>query len=240
MNKSPRPYGNMVYDHIKGGQGHVVFLHGFKSDRKGSKAAFLKGWCADHDIGFTAIDMMAHGESEGDMMDFSLTEALNDVLYALDNLIDGPAVLVGSSMGGWLALRAAEERPEKVKGIVGIAAAPDFTAEIAARMTDEQLAQMATQGYITEESGYEEPYVFTRTLIEDGQDHLMLHRPIAYSGPVHLLQGQEDAAVDWRKAARIAEKLPNRADITLINDGDHSLSRPQDLEKCSTALASLL
>ena len=231
----------MTYDHVDRGHMSVLFLHGFKSDRKGSKAQFLADWCADHHVGFTAIDVMAHGESDGDMMDFSLTEALHDVLVTLDTIISKPVVLVGSSMGGWLALRAGEERPEKVQGLIGIAAAPNFTAEIAARMSAEQMAQMATQGYISEDSGYEEPYIFTRRLIEDGQTHLMLHRPIRYDGRVHLLQGKQDSAVAWEKAQRIADALTSdQVEVTLIEDGDHSLSRPQDLEKLSSALAPLL
>lgn len=224
-----RPYGQMAYDQIHGLNTQIMFLHGFKSDRKGSKSLFLKQLCQKEGWGYTAIDMMAHGESDGTMHDFTLSDALDDIMTTLDTIIEEPVILVGSSMGGWLGLRAAEERNDKIKAFIGLAAAPDFTAEIAARMDEEQLATIATQGYITQESGYDEPYIFTRKLIEDGQQHLLLHRLIDYHGPAHFIQGMQDDAVDWRKADRIASCLPEGAGITLIDDGDHSLSRPSDL-----------
>lgn len=225
-----RSYGHMAYTNISAGQAHILFVHGFKSDRFGSKAAFLQSLCEQKGWGYTALDCMAHGESDGDMMDFSLTEALNDVLFTINTLIQKPVILIGSSMGGWLGLRAAEVQPESVKALIGIAPAPDFTAEIVQRMSEEQLVEMANNGYIAEDSGYEEPYIFTRTLIEDGQEHLMLHRAIPYDGPVTILQGKQDQAVSWEKAEHISNCLPQPATIHLIEDGDHSLSRPQDLD----------
>lgn len=238
-----RPYGRMAYTHHHARDvhaAHILFVHGFKSDRFGSKAAFLQHFCHERGMGYTALDCMAHGESDGDMMNFTLGQALDDVTFCLHQIIDRPVILVGSSMGGWLGLRAAEQQPNRIRALIGIAPAPDFTAEISQAMNEEQLVEMANNGYIAQDSGYEEPYIFTRALIEDGYQHLMLHRDITYDGPVTILQGQQDTAVDWKKAQRISACLPKPATIHFIEDGDHSLSRPSDLKCLQDAILSLI
>lgn len=217
----------------------IVFLPGYKSDMMGSKATFLAARCAQQGIGCLRLDYSAHGASGGDFRDYTLSHWLADAAFLIRGL-DRPCILVGSSMGGWLGLRLCEQYPDQVAAFIGIAAAPDFTHDITASMTETHKAQMAAQGYITEDNAYsDEPYIFTRALIEDGETHCMLDRPIAYAGPVHLLQGMKDTDVHWRKALLIHKRLKT-CDVTLIEDGTHTLSRPRDLDILWAAIAPFI
>ena len=153
-----------------------------------------------------------------------------DALFLIDHLTEGPLVLVGSSMGGWIALLVALARPGRVAGLVGIAAGPDFTASIGERLGEAQRAMLARDGILRLPSGYGGEFVITQQLIDEGAGHLLLGAPIALTCPVHLLQGQRDEDVPWRTALRIAERLQSEdVRVTLIKDGEHRLSRPQDL-----------
>jgi pimeloyl-ACP methyl ester carboxylesterase len=160
----------------------------------------------------------------------------------LDEAASGPAVLVGSSMGGWIMLLAALARPERVRGLVGIAAAPDFTRDlIAARLTPDQRATLDGAGRLLVPSDYGEPLVLTRRLIEEGQQHLLLEHPIAIRCPVHLLHGQMDPDVPWQTALRLAARLEGSAvTVELLKDGDHRLSREEDLRRIAAALDRVL
>jgi pimeloyl-ACP methyl ester carboxylesterase len=219
----------------------VIFLPGFKSDMTGGKAIFLEEKCKEAGIAYARFDYSGHGESQGNFARLTLSDWLEDCELIIDQVLKRPVYVVGSSMGGWLGLRLAEKHPDKIKGFVGIAPAPDFTTEVRAAMTDDQKFQMSQKGHFEVPSDYDEPYIFSKMLLDDGKDHCMLDRDINFAGPVHILQGKQDSAVPWEKALKIKECLkPTQAEVTLIEDGDHSLSRPEDLEKLWAALSGMI
>ncbi|HET9150020.1 MAG TPA: alpha/beta hydrolase [Alphaproteobacteria bacterium] len=220
----------------------VVFLSGFMSDMTGRKAEALAAFCAGRGQGFVRFDYFAHGRSPGTMEEATIGGWAADAVAVVDRLTQGPFVLVGSSMGGWLMLLAALARPEWVAGLVGIAAAPDFTEELVwnAYSPDEQ-ARLMRDGLIEEPSPYgAQPYVFTRKLIEDGRAHRVLGGPIAIDVPVRLVHGMADRDVPYSYSLRLAEKLAS-ADVavTLIKDGDHRLSRDGDLARIAELVAEI-
>jgi pimeloyl-ACP methyl ester carboxylesterase len=206
----------------------LLFLPGYASDMAGSKATALFTQAEARGWGCLLFDYAGCGESSGDFADQTLDSWLADALAMIDATGDAPLLLIGSSMGGWLMLRAALARPERVRGLIGIAAAPDFTEwdfDAAKR------AALERDGQILEPNPYgPEPTLFTRALWESGQASLLLGAPIAIDCPVALLHGQADADVPWAVSMRIAEQLRSAAvEVTLVKDGDHRLSRPQDI-----------
>lgn len=220
----------------------VVFLPGFKSDMTGSKALETEAFCAAHGHACLRLDYSGHGASGGRFEDGTIGEWTGDALLLIDRLTEGKLVLVGSSMGGWIALLAALARPDRVAGLIGIAAAPDFTETLIwdAMMPPER-ERMVRDGVLHVPSEYGDPYPITRRLIEDGRTRLLLNAPIPLSCPVRLLHGQRDPDVPWQTALRLSERLEAEdVQITLVKDGDHRLSRPQDLALLRRALASLL
>jgi pimeloyl-ACP methyl ester carboxylesterase len=162
-----------------------------------------------------------------------------DSIFMIEKFITSPAIIIGSSMGGWIGLRLMQFVPDKIHGFIGIAAAPDFTRKIYASLDDGHLKQLDEKGYIEEESGYDEPYIFTKALFDDGENHCLLNSKITFDGSVHLLQGKQDSSVDWRMPESIAQCFDNDIAITLIEDGDHSLSRPQDLALLQKTIETL-
>ncbi len=220
---------------------YVLFLGGFKSDMTGTKAIFLEQHCHARGIGFVRFDYTGHGASEGRFEDGTISQWTDDAQDILDHVIDGDAVLVGSSMGGWIALNLLLRNQSRIRGVVGIAAAPDFTKEIEPRMTRKQLREFHKKGKISVPSAYGEPYVYTRALIEDGQQHFLLDREHKITVPLFLLQGVLDDAVPWETALLIHKKFDGPIkDVTIITDGDHRLSRPQDLEMLGETLDDML
>lgn len=219
----------------------VIFLPGFKSDMNGSKAVFLEQKCKEAGIAYVRFDYSGHGESQGNFAKLTLSDWLEDSELIIQDVLKRPVYIVGSSMGGWLGLRLAEKHPDSVKGFVGVAPAPDFTGEVRTAMSDSNKFEMSQRGYFEVPSEYGEPYIFSKALLDDGETHFMLNRTIHYAGPVHILQGKMDKAVPWQKALKIQECLVDtQAQITFIDDGDHSLSRPEDLDKLWLALSAML
>ena len=220
----------------------VVFLGGFKSDMTGSKASALDQFCYARGLNFLRFDYSGHGASGGDFLDGTISRWTADALSAIDRLTEGKLILVGSSMGGWIMLRAAVQRRARIAGLIGIAAAPDFTVELIwDELSAGERTRLMQDGRLEQPSEYAaEPYVITRALIEDGRRHLLLHKPIAIDAPVRLLHGMADPDVPHRQSLRLAERLISQdVTLTLIKDGDHRLSRPQDLERICAAVAEL-
>ena len=217
----------------------VLFLPGYMSDMEGGKATALDGRAAESGRAMVRFDYGGCGASAGDFEAQSLDDWLEDVLAVLDRLVEGPAVLVGSSMGGWLMLLAALERPEKVAGLVGIAAAPDFTRW---GFSEEEKRTIRDTGHLEQPSPYgEQPYVTTRAFWESGEWHLLLEGEIAIDCAVRLLHGQKDEDVPWRNSLLLAERLRS-ADVQtiLIKDGDHRLSRDEDIALLSRTVDALV
>jgi pimeloyl-ACP methyl ester carboxylesterase len=216
----------------------VVFLTGFRSDMTGGKALFLEAHCRGAGRAFLRFDYRGHGASSGRFEDGTIGDWLDDTLSVIDRLTSGDLVLVGSSMGGWIALLAALARPERVKGLVGIAAAPDFTERlILPALGETERAALARDGLIVVPSAYGEPTPITRRLLEEGRRHLLMGAPIPVHCPVHLLHGQRDPDVPWTTALDLAARLESDAvTVELVKDGDHRLSREEDLRRIAAAL----
>lgn len=216
----------------------VLFLPGFRSDMGGNKARALSAHClASGRTGgqaCTRFDYFGHGRSSGDFRAGTIGRWRDDALAVLDRLTRGPQILVGSSMGCWIAFLAALARPDRVAGLVGIAGAPDFTEDLVwARLDADQRRQLKERGELVYDSAYEDnPVPFTYQLIEEGRAHLIMRAPIELSCPVRLLHGMADPDVPYQTSLRLAERLKN-TDVTveLIEDGDHRLSRDSDLAR---------
>lgn len=233
---------HLAYESSHGRGPAVVWLSGFKSDMAGTKAQVLADWARAKGQSFLRLDYSGHGRSGGAFEDGTIGRWRDDALTVIDSASAGPLVLVGSSMGGWLALLVAKARPERVQSMVLIAPAADFTEALlwegldpAARREIEETGRWARP------SAYDpHPYVITRRLIEEGRDHLLLGAPIAFSGPVRILQGARDPDVPFAHAQLLADRLTtDDLAFTLIRDGDHRLSRPQDLKKLIAAVEEL-
>ncbi len=220
----------------------IVFLGGFMSDMTGSKALHLEAYARRAQRDFLRFDYRGHGASSGTFAEGTIGAWAGDAVAALDALTEGPQILVGSSMGGWIMLLAALARPERVAGLVGIAAAPDFTEDLIwGRATPEQRAVLQRQGYIDQPSDYSEaPYRITRRLIEEGRDHLLLQNGIALDCPVRLIHGLEDQDVPWQTSLRLAEALSGRdVEVTLVKGAAHRLSEPTDLARLERSIEEL-
>jgi len=210
----------------------LVFLPGFRSDMRGSKALFLHDWAAAQGRAFLRFDYTGHGESSGDFAEGCIGDWFRDACDVLRDLTTGPQVLVGSSMGGWIALLVMRAMPDRVAGLVGIAAAPDFTEEsMWHRSTAAQRETLRRDGRIEGPSAYsDEPHLITRKLIEDGRRHLVLRTPLPAPCPVRLLHGMDDGDVPWETAARLAAHIEgDDVRTTLIRGADHRLSTRRDL-----------
>lgn len=234
-----RPDGlRLAYRHRTGNGPTILFLPGYMSDMEGSKAVALDQWAAAQGCAMLRFDYAGCGASEGRFEDGTLASWRDDVLLLLDRLVPGPVILVGSSMGGWLALLVALARPDRVQALVGVAAAPDFTEW---GFTDADKALLVTEGRILEPTPYDDqPYVTTRAFWESGQALRLLEGEIAIDCPVRLLQGQADADVPWNIAPRLASALRSSdVQTVLVKDGDHRLSRDADIALLIRTVASL-
>jgi len=208
----------------------------------GIKATALAGHCRTRDHAFLRFDYFGHGASSGDFRAGTIGRWLEDALAVIDHLTEGPLILVGSSMGGWIALLAALARPGRVKALIGIAPAPDFTEDLIwARLSEAQRLELHERGELAAPSVYEaDPIPFTLRLVEEGRRHLLLRAPIRLSCPVRLLHGMEDPDVPYQTSLHLVERLTGtEAVVELIEDGDHRLSRPQDLTRLFAAVDAM-
>jgi pimeloyl-ACP methyl ester carboxylesterase len=218
----------------------IVFLPGFKSDMNGSKALDLAEFCTGRGQAMLRLDYSGHGESGGRFEDGTIGRWTQDALEVIDQSV-GDLILVGSSMGGWIALLVALARPKRVAGLVGIAAAPDFTERLMWQaMTPAERATLQRDGVLQVPSQYGDAYPVTLRLIEEGREHLLLGAPIELSCPVRLLHGQQDPDVPWELALTTAAAITGAdVQVTLVKDGDHRLSRPEDLALLRRILSPL-
>ena len=233
----------IAYHFTPGKSPGVVFLTGLMSDMEGGKALSLEGFCRARGQAFLRFDYSGHGASSGAFTDGTIGRWAEDTVFVLDELTDGPQVLVGSSMGGWIMLLAALERPHRVAGLLGTAAAPDFTEDlIRPGLTGEQKAALEGDGLVRLPGDYgEDPYPITRALLEDGRTHLLLRQEIPLEIPVRLIHGMKDADVPWGTSLLLAGRLKTgNVEVTLVKDGGHRLSEPEDLERLCGTLEALL
>ena len=235
--------GRIAWRRMSGNGPTVLWLSGFASDMTGTKAETLARWATARGQDYLRFDYFGHGASSGDFGDGTITRWRADALQVLDELLEGPAVLVGSSMGGWIACLVAMARRERIAGLVLIAPAADFTqALIWPNLTPAQQRQIETDGVWTMPSSHDAQGIpITRALIEDGARWSILGSPIPIHCPVRILQGGEDPDVPWRHALALAHGIESQDLVfSLIKDGDHRLSRPQDLERICAAVADVV
>jgi pimeloyl-ACP methyl ester carboxylesterase len=242
-----RPSGaSLAYHRTPGSSSNslpgIIFLPGFMSDMNGEKALAIERFAQKNRQPYVRFDYFGHGDSSGNFTDGHIGIWRKDALAVLDELTKGPQLLVGSSMGGWLMLLTAIARPERIAGLIGIAAAPDFTEDLLrAELTSEQFKEVEDKGFIIIPSDFGNDYIYTRALFDEGHKHLVLRNNIAVNCPVRLLHGLKDDVVPWSTAIAIQEKLLGTdVKIILVKDGDHRLSAAPDLECLVDTLATLV
>jgi pimeloyl-ACP methyl ester carboxylesterase len=238
----------IAYRRRAGRQPGVVWLGGYRSDMLGTKAVALDGWAERTGHACLRHDYSGHGESGGAFVDGTISAWLAQSLAVFRALTEGPQILVGSSMGAWVALRLVQElakagQSARVGGMLLIAPAPDFTADLVEPdLTEAQKRDLETRGFFETPSEYSgEPSIFTRALIEDGRENRVLTGPLDTFCPVHVLQGMRDPDVPYRHALKLVGLLPaDDVTLALVPDGDHRLSRPQDIEMMLAAVEALV
>jgi pimeloyl-ACP methyl ester carboxylesterase len=234
----------------RAGSGHGLFwLSGFNSDMRGTKALALDAWAAEHGRACIRFDYSGHGESGGAFIDGTIGRWLEESVAVFEQFCRGPQVVIGSSMGGWMALLLAraiakrETAGAALAGLVLIAPAPDFTEQLMWNsFSDDIREKIRTKGVWMRPSEYDDgtPYPITRALIEEGRNHLLLGSAIDVGCPVRILQGAQDPDVPWQHAFALAHRLPAEdVVLTMIQDGDHRLSRPQDIARIIAAVAEM-
>lgn len=229
----------LAYRHRAGRGPTIVFLPGYMSDMEGGKATALDAWAEAEGRAMLRFDYSGCGASDGAFESQTLATWRGDLLALLDEVVEGPVVLVGSSMGGWLMLHAALARPDRVAGLVGIAAAPDFTSW---GFTQDQKMTILREGRLEEPNPYgDAPTVTTRGFWESGEGLRLLHAEIAIDCPVRLLHGQADADVPWAYALELMKRLRSSdVQTTIVKDGDHRLSREPDIALLIATVKGLL
>jgi pimeloyl-ACP methyl ester carboxylesterase len=233
----------IAYNRTSGTEPGIVFLGGFRSDMEGTKALALEQWAQARGRAFLRLDYSGHGKSSGKFTDGAIGDWFEDARDAILELTDGPQVLVGSSMGGWIALLIARELPERVAGMVTIAAAPDFTEDsMWASMDPDTRRQLEEVGHLEMPSEYDDgPYVITRRLINEGRNRLVLRDPLALPFPVRMLQGTADADVSQEVALRLLDHAEGTdIRLTLVKGADHRFSTPECLALIETAIDEVL
>ena len=232
----------LAYAHNPGRQPTLIFLPGFMSDMTGEKATMFAAHADELGHASLRLDYSGHGASGGHFIHGTIGQWTQDALFLIDHLTEGPVLLVGSSMGGWIALLAARARPDRVAGLLCIAAAPDFTETLMwAGLDAPARATLLADGLLRIPSAYGGEQIITLALIEDGRSHLLLGAPIPIACPVRLLHGQQDPDVPWQTALQIAERLES-ADVrlTLVKDAGHRFSRVEDLALLRGAAGEML
>ena len=228
----------IAWRRVEGAGPTLVWLGGFRSDMTGTKAQTLADWAEAAGAAYLRFDYFGHGASSGDFAEGTIGRWRADALAAIDTLTEGPLVLVGSSMGGWIACLVALARPERVKAMVLIAPAPDFTEKLMEpALSAAARDDLAQNGVWMSPSDYGDPSPITARLLEEGRGWSILPGPVAITAPVRILQGGADPDVPWRHALALAEAIEGEDMVfTLISDGDHRLSRPQDLARLLAAV----
>lgn len=233
----------LAYYRIPGAAPGIMFLGGFTSDMTGIKATTLERWRQGRGQAFVRFDYSGHGASSGRFADGTIGRWADEALTVLDQLTEGPQILVGSSMGAWLMLLIALLRPERIAGLLSLACAADFTEYLLWERLDEPLRErLRRERVISLRSPYDEPYIITMNLIEEAVHHRLLDRTeLPISCPVRLIHGMGDADVPWRTSLRVAEKLTSPdVRLILVKDGEHTLSREKDLRLLTRTLGEML
>jgi len=222
---------SIAYEKIPGKSPGVIFCSGFMSDMQSTKALIIEKFCHALGCSYVRFDYRGCGQSSGKFVDGTIGSWVEDTLAVVDQVTEGPQIIIGSSMGGWIALLAALARKEKIMAFIGIAPAPDFTEDLVwEKLTDVHKAQLLTEGMVIEPSPYGESYIITKQLIEEARNHFLSDKLIPLNIPIRILQGMQDEEVPWQRTLKVVEKFESKdVRTTLIKDGNHRLVREQDL-----------
>jgi len=231
----------IAYEKSDGDGPTLIWCGGLKSDMEGSKATHLHAWAKARGQAFIRFDYFGHGQSTGEFIEGTMSRWASDIKSIRDELCGGEVILIGSSMGGWAALLTAIANTPRVAGLVLINPAPDFTEKLTvAGWTEDQIKALENDGVVYEPSGYDEPYAYSKALIEDGKARQILDLPIPLTCPIRILQGYEDSVVPWTHSKRLIDMLTSKdVTYTLIAGGDHSLSRESDLKLIENAITNI-
>lgn len=219
----------------------ALYIHGMYSDPWGRKPEAVKSYCEDNGIDFLRFELIGHGSDKDNYEKIDINILKAQVLEVIDKLTDGDLLALGSSLGGWLSLIAAIERPQRVKGIIGLAAAPDFTVDLVEKyFTKEQNHELEEQGRLLFTNN-DFTYVFTKQFFDSGRQNQLLNHKLAINCPIHLLQGMKDASLDWRKAIKISECVES-SDVTikLLKESNHRLGKDEDLQEICASIESIV
>ena len=235
--------GKIAYNRVSGKNPGVVFLCGHGSDKEGSKALFLEAWAKNCGQAFLRFDYSGHGSSDGLFLETNISDWTRDAITVLDNLTEGPQILIGSSLGGWIMLNVAVERPNRIAALIGIAAAPDFTEDLIWQpLNASSRSTFKANGQIAMENPYaDDPVIYPYHLIEDGRQHLRLRGRLSITQPVRLLHGIRDTEVPWQTAVTLANCLRSN-DVLLHFDkaATHRFSEPAQLQSLQSTLDPLI
>lgn len=232
----------LAYVKTEGRGPGIVFLGGFKSDMEGTKAVHLQAWAAVTGRAFLRFDYSGHGQSSGAFTEGAISDWADDAMAAISGLTEGPQILIGSSMGGWISLLVARAMPERVAGLVTIAAAPDFTEDsMWSGFSPAQKTALKSEGQVELPSDYGQPYMITERLIEDGRRNLVLRSDLKLPFPVRYLQGTDDADVDVSVAMRLFDHAtgPDMR-LTMVKGADHRFSDPDCLSLITDTVDDVL
>lgn len=219
----------------------VMFLGGFRSDMEGTKAIYLEEQCKSRNQSYIRFDYRGHGISQGVFEESCISEWTQDALDIFEHCTIGQVILVGSSMGGWISLLMALKKLERIQAIIGLAAAPDFTQWMEEGMSEEQKESLETQGQFELPNDYDEPYIITKKLLDDGRQNSLLGGPIDINVPVRLIQGMKDVDVEWQVSHRIKNAITGSdVEVILLEEADHRLSNPDQLAVLNSTLEDLL
>ncbi len=232
----------LAYHKLEGNGPGVVFLGGFRSDMTGGKATHLESVCRERGQAFLRFDYQGHGQSDGAFEDGTIGRWARNAIEIIEGVTEGPQILVGSSMGGWMMLLAALALTPRIAGMVGIAAAPDFTENLIwPELNEAQKQEIQEKGVVYTPSDYGEPYPITMQLIEEARGHMLLSNTIPLTCPVHLLHGMKDVDVPWQISMVLTECLASEyVQVTFVKDGDHRLSTEANLKLLSDTLQAML
>jgi pimeloyl-ACP methyl ester carboxylesterase len=233
----------LAYRHIPGDSPGILFCPGFHSDMQGNKAIALEDYCRKNGRQFTSFDYFGHGQSSGAIEEGTVGRWREDTLAILDGVTQGPQVIVGSSMGGWMMLLVALERPDRITALLGIASAPDMTGEHQKRLDQEQLRSLAEHGWYDLPNEYDDrkPYRIRQEFLDEAESHFLLRAPIPITVPVRLVHGLQDTDVPWERSMTLARRLQSEdVFLHLLKSGDHRLSTPGDLKFLTNSLNQLL
>lgn len=233
----------IAYHHGHGNGPTILFCGGYMSNMEGTKALFLENLCQELGISYVRFDYSGHGSSSENFEDGTISSWSEDAISIVDQVIRGPVIVIGSSMGGWIGLLTCLARKDRIKAFIGIAVAPDFTRELMwDQYSDDIKETLKKDGIYLEPSEYsDEPYRVSYALINDGENHILLNKPIELNCPVRLFHGLKDTSVPHQNSARVAEKLTSE-DVTISynKQGDHRLSSDADLQRLKRALIELI